>query len=121
MRDASLPILLIVIGAAWLLHSLNWMPDVQWLWIIGLAASGIAILVLDGITKSSVVAGPLLILAGFLSFFHQYYNLGWRYIVPVMLLSAGLLMLVSRADSIPESRRFNRRVERKQDGGDRHD
>ena len=26
MKDASLPILLIVIGAAWLFNSLDWMP-----------------------------------------------------------------------------------------------
>ena len=121
MRDASLPILLIVIGAGWLLHSLNWLPDVGWLWIIGLAGSGVAILALDGITKSSVVAGPLLIVAGFLSFFHQFYGLGWRYIVPVMLVTAGLLMLIARSESIPDSRRFNRHTQRKREGGDRHD
>ncbi|MBC7499812.1 MAG: hypothetical protein H7315_04860 [Herminiimonas sp.] len=116
-----MPILLIAIGGAWLLHSLNWMPDVQWLWIIGLAGSGLAILILDGITKSSLLAGPLLILAGFLSFFRQYHGLGWRFIVPAMLVSAGMLMLVARTDAVPESRRFNRRAGRKQEEGKPHD
>jgi hypothetical protein len=109
MRDAALPIMLIVLGAAWLLNSLHWLPDVQWLWILGLAGAGVAILGLDGITKSSVVAGPLLILAGILSFFHQYYALGWRFIVPIMLIAAGSLMLIARSPSIPESRNFKRR------------
>jgi len=108
MKDAALPVVLIVLGLTWLLNSLDWLPDIHWLWIIGLAGAGTAILVLDGITKSSVVAGPLLILAGILSFFRQYYGLGWRFIIPVMLIAAGTFMLVARSPSIPESPRFNR-------------
>ena len=109
MKNASLPIVLIVIGSVWLLKSLDWMPDVYWLWIIGLAGAGAAILALDGFTKSSVVAGPLLMLAGLLAYFHQFHGLGWRYMVPTMMLTAGVLMLVARSTSIPESRHFNRR------------
>lgn len=113
MKDASLPVLLITIGAAWLLNSLNWMPDVHWLWIVGLAGAGMAILFLDGFTKSSVVAGPLLILAGGMSFAHQYYGLGWRFIVPTMLLVAGLLMLLARLPRVPASRHFQRKRDRR--------
>ncbi|MES2537323.1 MAG: hypothetical protein V4632_15775 [Pseudomonadota bacterium] len=111
MKDAALPIVLIVLGAVWLLNSLQLMPEVHWLWIIGMAGAGVAILILDGFTKSSIVAGPLLILAGLLSFFYQYYGLGWRFILPVMLIAAGVLMLVARSPSIPESRKFNRRFD----------
>ncbi|GAB3546931.1 hypothetical protein GCM10027343_25520 [Noviherbaspirillum agri] len=108
MKDAALPVVLIVLGLTWLLNSLDWLPDIHWLWIIGLAGAGVAILILDGITKSSVVAGPLLILAGILSFFRQYYGLGWRFIIPVMLIAAGTFMLVARSPAIPDSPRFNR-------------
>lgn len=105
MRDAGFPVVLIVIGAAWLLHSLHLMPDIRWLWILGLAGAGIGILAIDGITKSSLVAGPMLILAGILSYCRQYHELGWRFIIPIMLIAAGILMLVSRSPSIPQSRR----------------
>ena len=118
MRDAALPIILIVLGAAWLLNSLHWLPDVQWLWILGLSGSGVAILAMDGITKSSVVAGPLLILAGILSFFHQYHALGWRFIVPIMLIASGSTMLVARSPAIPESRNFKRRIRGASTDGD---
>lgn len=120
MRDAALPVVLIVLGIAWLLNSLDWLPDVHWLWILGLAGAGIAILLVDGITKSSVVAGPLLILAGLLSFLRQYYGLGWRFIIPVMLIAAGTFMLVARSPSIPESRALSRHLGRnRQDRGPR--
>lgn len=104
MRGAGLPIVLIVLGGGWLLHSLHWLPDVRWLWVIGMALAGVAILVLDGITKSSVVSGPLLILAALMSYLRLEYGLGWRFIVPVMLIGWGLAMLVARAPSVPLSR-----------------
>ena len=121
MKDATTPIILIVIGAAWLLNSLHWLPDVHWLWILGLGGAGIAILVLDGITKSSIVAGPILIVAAFLSFFYQYYGLGWRFIIPIMLISTGCLMLLARSNWIPESRNFPRNAERKPTDKDSRD
>lgn len=108
MKGAGLPVVLIVLGGAWLLNSLHWLPDVQWLWIGGLAGAGVAILLLDGITKSSVVAGPLLILAGLLSFLRQYHDLGWRFIVPIMLICWGATLLIARAPSIPASRHLRR-------------
>lgn len=116
MKDAALPVVLIVLGIAWLLNSLDWLPEIHWLWILGLAGAGIAILALDGITKSSIVAGPLLILAGLLSFIRQYYGLGWRFIVPVMLIAAGVFMLVARSPAIPESRTLARYRDRGPNG-----
>jgi hypothetical protein len=108
MKDAALPVILILLGATWLLHTLNWLPDIHWLWVIGLAGAGVAILLLDGITKSSIVAGPLLILAGLMSFLRQSHGLGWNIEIPVMLIAAGILMLAARSPSVPESRNFNR-------------
>jgi hypothetical protein len=121
MKDAALPVVLIVLGAAWLLNSLHWLPEAHWLWILGLAGTGLGILMLDGITKSSILAGPLLILAGVLAFFRQYHALGWRFIIPIMLISAGVLMLIARSPSIPESRSLDRRFGPKSRDGDVHD
>lgn len=118
MRDAALPVMLIVLGVTWLLNSLDWLPEIHWLWILGLAGAGIAILALDGITKSSIVAGPLLILAGGLSFCRQYYDLGWSFIIPIMLIAAGVFLLVARSPAIPESRALARRFEGKPENRD---
>jgi hypothetical protein len=45
-----------------------------------------------------------------LSFLRQQYALEWRYIIPVMLIAAGVLMLVARSPAIPQSRRPRRQI-----------
>lgn len=119
MKNATFPVILIVLGVVWLLYSLDWLPGVHWLWIIGLGGAGVGILALDGITKSSVVAGPLLILAAVLSFARQDYGLGWRFIFPAMLIGAGILMLIARSPSIPYSRHLQRPAEGREE--ERHE
>ena len=117
MKGAGLPVVLIVLGGTWLLNSLHWLPDVEWLWIGGLASAGAAILLLDGVTKSSVVAGPLLMLAGLLAFLREYHNLGWRFIIPILLVCWGVTMLIARLPSIPASRALAR-GDRREDSRD---
>ena len=61
MRDAGLPVTLIVVGLVWLAWHFRLFPDVDWIIAVGLVVGGIAVLVFDGLTKSSVVIGPFLI------------------------------------------------------------
>ncbi|WP_052190538.1 hypothetical protein [Chitinibacter sp. ZOR0017] len=58
------PLALIVIGAGWLLHRLDVLPSVSWIIILGLIAAGVAVLLLEGLNKSSIVLGPMLIAGG---------------------------------------------------------
>ena len=58
MRDAALPITLIIVGVIWLLWYQGWLPDKDWVIAIGFITAGLAVLVLDGLTKNSVVMGP---------------------------------------------------------------
>ena len=110
MKNAGTPIALLILGVAWLLDSLNWLPDIHWVWIIGMIIAGVAIMIVDGFTKSSVVAGPVLICAGALMYFHHFHWLGWRYMIPIMLIVLGLSMLVSRLEAVPESRTLQRKM-----------
>ena len=64
MRDATLPVVLIAGGLAMLGWHYGWIPNWNTLVAIALVVAGIAILVLDGITKKSLVAGPVLIALG---------------------------------------------------------
>jgi hypothetical protein len=104
MKDASLPVTLIVVGLGWLLWELRLFPDVDWIVSLGFIAAGAAVLALDGINKSSIVLGPFLVAIGIAWLLHDRYGTQWRYIIPVLLVLLGGLMLASRSPRIPERR-----------------
>jgi hypothetical protein len=111
MRNASLPVTLIVVGAAWLLWYYRLFPDIDWVIAGGLVAGGIAIFVLDGITKTSVVTAPFLIGAGTAWALHDRWRVSWFVLIPALLILLGVLMLVARHAAIPDrSRRASDRL-----------
>jgi hypothetical protein len=55
MKDASLPITLIVVGLVWLAWHFHFFPDIDWVIALGFTAGGIGVLVIDGINKNSIV------------------------------------------------------------------
>jgi hypothetical protein len=104
MRDAALPITLIVVGLVWLLWYFGLVPDRNWLIAGGFIAAGIAVMVVDGITKTSVVTGPFLIAIGIAWVLHDERGLSFRLIIPAMLVILGVLMLVARSPRIPDKK-----------------
>ncbi|MGE5170625.1 MAG: hypothetical protein ACM3JC_09665 [Rudaea sp.] len=104
MRDASLPVTLIVVGLGWLMWEFRLFPDIDWIIGLGFIVGGIAVLALDGINKNSVVIGPFLIAVGVAWLVHDRYGTHWRFIVPVMLVFLGALMLGARSSKVPERR-----------------
>jgi hypothetical protein len=104
MRDAALPVTLIIVGSAWLLWHYRLFPDIDWIIAAGLIAGGVAILFLDGITKKSVVAGPFLIASGIAWALHDRWRITWTVLIPTLLIVLGVLMLIARRPDIPERR-----------------
>ena len=104
MRDASLPVTLIVVGIGWLLWEFRLFPDVDWIIGLGFIVAGIAVVAIDGINKNSVVVGPFLIAIGVAWLAHDRYGTHGRYIVPALLVLLGLLMLIARNPRVPERR-----------------
>lgn len=102
MRDAGLPITLIIVGSAWLLWYFRLFPDIDWIIAAGLVAGGVAILFLDGITKKSIVSGPFLIASGIAWAVHDRWHVKWVVLVPALLIILGVLMLIARRPNIPE-------------------
>lgn len=117
MRDATLPVVLIAGGLAMLGWNCGWIPNWNTLIAIALVVAGIAILVLDGITKKSLVAGPVLIALGI--GWYGYFDLGWRsrLIIPVLMIFAGLMMLIARFAPVPENREKGVLAPRERDSG----
>ena len=111
MRNAALPVTLIVLGVIGVVVYFGWLPDKDVITALGFVAAGVLILAMDGVTKSSVVLGPTLIAIGIMWWLHDQYRLRWSLLVPILLILIGALMLVARRPEIPE-RRSGR------DGGD---
>ncbi|WP_157314719.1 hypothetical protein [Chitinibacter sp. GC72] len=95
-----LPVALIVIGSGWLMHRLDIFPSVNWIVILALLVSGVAVLLLEGINKSTVVVGPMLIAGGVTTFIQQQYDLARSVQIPILLILCGVLMLLARSDLI---------------------
>jgi len=104
MRNASLPITLIVVGAIGVVWYFGWFPNVQSVTALALAGAGLLVLVTDRITKSSVVLGPTLIAVGGAIWLHDAYRMRWWLLVSVLLIVLGVLMLIARSPRIPERR-----------------
>ena len=102
MRNAALPITLIVVGSAWLLWYYRLFPDIDWIIAAGMVAGGVGVLLLDGITKKSVVSGPFLIASGIAWLLHDRWRMPWTVLIPTLLIILGVLMLIARRPDIPE-------------------
>ena len=86
MRNAALPVTLIVLGVLGLVWYFGWFPDFDAITSIGLIAGGVLILAMDGITKSSIVLGPTLISLGISWWLHDQYRWRWSLLVPILLI-----------------------------------
>ena len=66
-----LPLLIIALGVGWLLDDQQVVPGVSWVPTLGLASTGLLILLAAGVNRLTVVVGPMLVLAAVLLFLHQ--------------------------------------------------
>jgi hypothetical protein len=99
-----LGILLVGLGGGWLLSNMGFIPPVDWAWSIGLAVVGVITVALFGFDKVSLVVGGFFILASVLSVLRQVEVIGVDVEVPILVLSAGVLLLLARIKAIPAPR-----------------
>lgn len=113
--SAAVPAALICLGSLWFLKSTALLPDTSTLLALLLAGVGVLLLVLEGVSKSTLTTSPLLIYAGAAVYGLDHLGLGLSHVLSLGMVLAGLLMLIARSDRIPErSPRLVRR-EREQD------
>ena len=96
-----LPLFLIIAGAVWFLKTTDILPATATLVSIALAVAGIVVLVMDGINKQSVVAGPLLVYIGAAVYLKSQYLLGYSPLVALGMMVLGCLLLLSRSSLVP--------------------
>ncbi len=99
-RKLTVPILILTVGAAWLLNTLNLVPNVDWVWTLGLAVCGILCLTIGGITKPTLVLGPLLLISSVLSILRQTGRLHVDHEIPILVIVLGALLLMVQLTSL---------------------
>ncbi|SCK05735.1 hypothetical protein [Vogesella sp. LIG4] len=104
------PILLIILGALWLLKSTALLPETSILLALLLAAAGVILGLLDGLTKSTVVSSPMLVYAGAAIYLYDHYFVRFSHVAAFGMMLLGILLLLARSDRIPERRLPRRRT-----------
>jgi hypothetical protein len=101
MKTLVVPVLLITFGVGWLLTTLGVVPEIDWVWTLGIAVVGILTFALGGIDKVTVTIGPFFLLASFLSILRQTDRLRIDLEVPILIIAIGIFLLVARLPAIP--------------------
>ena len=96
-----LSVLLITVGVGWLLATMGITPDINWVWSLGLLATGILTFILYGFNKATVIAGGFFLIAGVLSVLRQTGRIRVDVEIPVLVIACGVLLLVCQLRIIP--------------------
>jgi hypothetical protein len=88
-------VLVIVLGIAWLLNTLDVIPGVDWLWTGGLGITGILVIAANGINKFTFVVGLFLVVSSVFSVLRQTGSLRPNIEMPVLFIIFGVLLLLS--------------------------
>ena len=107
--SVTTPIIIIVIGIIWFLNSAGLLPATNTMIAGALIITGFCILIFDGVNKSSIFSGPLLVYTGAAIYIKSHYAVPLSPILALGLVFLGLLMLISRMDAIP-SKRFKQNL-----------
>lgn len=101
MRKIAFPLLIITIGAGWLLTVQGVLPGVNWLWVLALGISGALVLGVVGIDKGTVGIGPFLIISSIMSLLRQTNRLSIDTEVPLLVVAFGALLLLAQLIPLP--------------------
>jgi hypothetical protein len=106
MRPGKEPLIgaavLILVGVGSLLNSLHLLPQVDWVWTLGLALGGVLILVCSRINRASFVLGMSLLVGAVFSLLRQTGKLNVEQEVPCLLIAVGLLIVSSYCIPAPK-------------------
>jgi hypothetical protein len=101
IQSIAVSLVVIALGVAWLLNTMNIIPGVNWVWTGGLGLAGLLILALGGLNRLTVVTGPFLIVASVLSVLRQTGVMSIDHEVPAMVIVLGVLMLIAQISPLP--------------------
>lgn len=103
MQSVAVSLLVIAVGVAWLMNTIDMLPGVNWVWVVGLAGAGVLMMALGGFNKLTVVIGPFLIAASVLSLMRQRGIIDIDQEVPILVIAVGVLLLIATLSKLPRA------------------
>ena len=100
--NVAIAVLVIALGVAWLLNTLNVIPGIDWIWTGGLGIAGILVLMMSGIDRVSMVVGPFLLVTSVLSGLRQTGRLRFDIEMPILAIVFGVLFLFAVVLPLPK-------------------
>jgi hypothetical protein len=101
MKKAFVPLLIIATGIGWILTTNKVIPGVNWPIVLLIAVAGILSLC-RGLSKLTLVLGPMLLLGSVVMVMLQTKRIQIEMGLPVLVVAFGVLMLVARLSSLPD-------------------
>jgi hypothetical protein len=99
----AISFLIVALGVAWLLNAKGVMPQLDWVWIIGLGVSGILLLTVTRLDRFNFVAGLSLIVSSVLAALRQGGTITVNIEAPVLFITVGILLLLAQLLPLPSS------------------
>ncbi len=84
-----------VLGLFWLLSTLRYLPDINWVWVLALAATGFIPLIAAGLNKFSFAFCAFMLACSTASMLRQMHVVTLNVTIPSLVISAGVAALVS--------------------------
>jgi hypothetical protein len=94
-------LLIIAMGAAWLMNNLEIAPAVNWVWTVNLAAPGILILAFGRWNRINFVTGAFLAIASVVSLLGQIGTIREDVEIPWLVIIFGALLLFAKIARVP--------------------
>lgn len=86
---------LIGVGIGWLLAALGYLPEINWIWVLGLMALGVLSLGIGGLNRATFVISGFFFCASIGSILRQTGKMSLNVEIPSLVIAAGVLTLVS--------------------------
>ncbi len=86
---------LVGVGVGWLLASLGYLPEINWVWVLMFMALGILPLGIGGLNRATFVVSGFFFCASLGSILRQTGKISLNVEIPSLVIAAGVLTLVS--------------------------
>lgn len=100
-KGILIALLIIAIGAAWLLNTLHFIAGVDWIWTVALGAAGVITIAWGKLNKLSFVVGCFLVIGSVFSVLRQVGAVRVEVEVPILVIIFGVLFLIAQFPFLP--------------------